>query len=243
MMPLADIVALSTSVSNHWSSRSTALMVMSCTRLCCEARGRAWKRRSHAEQAAHADDVVAEGVGRDHGQDRLDEARHVRHRLRVLVVGFRVHGRVAVDLAPGARVVVHPPEVVPVRHRRERAVEGQDLEAVPGQVQLADDLGPQQRDDVGADRELEAREHLLGDGGAAEHVAALEHEHLLARAREVGRGDEPVVPAADDDRVVFAAHGSAHSSGALYLRQTYDGPFNAENAEIRRERRERTDRR
>ncbi len=31
MIPLADIVAFSTSVSNHWSRKSTALMVMSWT--------------------------------------------------------------------------------------------------------------------------------------------------------------------------------------------------------------------
>ena len=66
--------------------------------------------------------------------------------------------------------------------------------------------GPQQRDDVGADRELEAREDLFGDGRAAEHVAALEHEHLLARAREIGGVDEAVVAAADDDDVVFGSH-------------------------------------
>ncbi len=33
-MPLADMVAFSTSVSNHWSSMSAALMVMSWIRLC-----------------------------------------------------------------------------------------------------------------------------------------------------------------------------------------------------------------
>ena len=31
MIPEADMVALSTSVSNHWSRKSTALIVMSCT--------------------------------------------------------------------------------------------------------------------------------------------------------------------------------------------------------------------
>ena len=46
MMPLADIVALSTSVSNHWSSRSAALMVMSCSRRWREAGASDWNRRS-----------------------------------------------------------------------------------------------------------------------------------------------------------------------------------------------------
>ena len=73
---------------------------------------------------------------------------------------------------------------------------------MPRQVELADDLGPQQRHDVRADRELEAREHLFGDRGAAEHVPPFEHQHLLARARQVGGGDQAVVAAADDDDVV-----------------------------------------
>ena len=54
------------------------------------------------------------------------------------------------------------------------------------QVQLADDLGPQQRDHVRADRELEAREDLLGHGRAAQDVPALQDEDLLA-ARAPGR--------------------------------------------------------
>ena len=70
------------------------------------------------------------------------------------------------------------------------------------QVELADDLRAQQRDDVGADREAEAGKHLLGDGRAAEHVPALEHEHLAPGAREIGGGGQAVVAAADDDRVV-----------------------------------------
>ena len=76
---------------------------------------------------------------------------------------------------------------------------------MPRQIELADDLGPQQRDDVRADGELEAGEHLLGDRGAAEHVPPLEHEHLPPGAREIGRVDEAVVAAADDDRVVVHA--------------------------------------
>ena len=82
------------------------------------------------------------------------------------------------------------------------------------QVEVADDLGTEQAHDVGEDRELEAREDLLGDRRAADQVAALEHEHRSPGAREVRRGDEPVVPAADDDRVVPVRAGS----GALPLR-------------------------
>ena len=49
---------------------------------------------------------------------------------------------------------------------------------------------------------LEAGIDLLGDRGAAEHVPALEHQHLPPRAREIGGVDQTVVPAADDDDVV-----------------------------------------
>ena len=43
--------------------------------------------------------------------------------------------------------------------------------------------------------------HLLGDGRAAEHVTAFEHQHLAPGAREIRRRGQAVVAAADDDRV------------------------------------------
>ena len=109
--------------------------------------------------------------------------------------------RPAPELADGASVVVDTPQVVaradrvavavlrrlpahPLGNRRERAVEGQDVEAVGRQVELPDDLGPEQRHDVREDREAEAREDLLGDRRAPEHVPALEDDRLQpARAR------------------------------------------------------------
>ena len=54
MIPLADIVALSTSVSNHWSSMSAALMVMSWIRLCCAPCGRGLEAAGQARRAAAA---------------------------------------------------------------------------------------------------------------------------------------------------------------------------------------------
>ena len=45
MIPEADMVALSTSVSNHWSRKSTALMVINCTWLYLSSLLRPWKRR------------------------------------------------------------------------------------------------------------------------------------------------------------------------------------------------------
>src|SRR6202007_131216 len=48
---------------------------------------------------------------------------------------------------------------------------GRIVEAVAGQLQLADDLGTEQRDDVGERREAEAGHDLLGRRGAAEDMA------------------------------------------------------------------------
>ncbi len=202
MIPDAAIVALSTSVSNHWSRKSTALIVISWIWLYLSSSESAWKRRPSEQQVHQAAGIERRRIGRRHVEDRLDEAAHVDHRLAVFVVGLGVDLRVARDLAAGLGVVVDAPQVVAVRHRREGAVERQDLEAVPRQVELADDLRPQQRHDVRADRELEAGKDLFGHGGAAEDVPALEHQHLAARAREIGGVHQAVVPAADDDHVV-----------------------------------------
>ena len=114
------------------------------------------------------------------------------------------------DLAMRFAVIVHAPQVVAARHGSERAVERQNFQAVAGQVEVANDLRPQQRDHVGADRELESGENFFGDGGAAEHVAALEHQNFLAGARQIGGVDQAVVASADDDYVVFRIAAGSH---------------------------------
>ena len=47
---------------------------------------------------------------------------------------------------------------------------------------------------------------FFGDGGAAEHVAALEHENFFAGLAEIGGVDEAVMASADHDDVVFGSH-------------------------------------
>ena len=67
------------------------------------------------------------------------------------------------------------------------------------QFQVRDDVRPHQADDVGAHRVLEARVELLGHRRATHQVAALQDQHRLARLRQVGGADHPVVTGADDD--------------------------------------------
>ena len=139
-------------------------------------------------------------IRRQHGKDRLDEPAHLHHPAPVLVIGFGVDARVPRDLPAGLAVIVDAPQVIAVGHRRERAVERQNLEPVSRKVELADDFRSEQRDDVRADGKLEALEDFFGDGRAAEHVTALEHEHFAPGACQVGGGGQAIVPAADDDR-------------------------------------------
>ena len=159
--------------------------------------------------------VAAREVGRGDGQDRLDEACHLDHQLAVFLVRLRVARRPAAQLADRPAVVVDAPQVVaapggrtlPRSQRGERAVERQDVEAVFRELEIADDLGTEQADDVAEDREPEAWEDLLGDGGTAEDVAPLQDQCLHPGTGEVGRADEAVVAATDDDRVVRLGQG------------------------------------
>jgi hypothetical protein len=102
-------------------------------------------------------------------------------------------------------VVVHAPQIVAIRHRGECAVEWQDLEPVSREIELADDLGTQQRHDIRADGILESRVNLFRDGSATKDMAPFQHEDLAARSCETGGIHETVVPTADDDDVVVHA--------------------------------------
>src|ERR1043166_8248316 len=124
------------------------------------------------------------------------------------------------DLAARPRVVVDAPEVVAVGHRRERPVERKNFQPEARQVKLANDLRPQERDHVRADRELEARKDFFSDRRAAEHVPTLKNQNALAGARQVRRVHQPVVPAADDDGVVS----SVHVSGEITYSLTEESP-------------------
>src|SRR5438105_4642524 len=77
------------------------------------------------------------------------------------------------------------------------------MQAVTRQVQVADDLRPQQAHHVGEHRETETREDLLAHRRAADALAALDDQNALAGAREIGSAHQAVVAAADDDDFVL----------------------------------------
>ena len=86
------------------------------------------------------------------------------------------------------------------------------------QVEILDDRRPEPPDRVGKTRDADAAE-LRGLGRAADVAPPLEDEDAPAGLREVGRGDEPVVAAADDDRVVVPGPGRGRHQAALRPRE------------------------
>ena len=73
----------------------------------------------------------------------------------------------------------------------------------PRKVEITNDLGPKQRNDVGADGKLESRKDFFGYGSAAQNIAALQNQNFLAGAGEIGGVDKAVVAATNDNDVVF----------------------------------------
>ncbi len=75
-------------------------------------------------------------------------------------------------------------------------------QAVIGELQLANDLRIEQAHRIGGRGVAKAGREFLGDRGAADERAALEHPHLETGAGEIAGADEAVVSAADDDDIV-----------------------------------------
>ena len=157
-------------------------------------RGRAARRGRAA-----GSEVGSGGVRSSSGRMKRQCAHDV---ARVAVVGLGVALRVAGELAAVGVVVAVDREVAAVAGQHRAALVGEDLQAVLRQLEVAHDLGAQQRRDVGAVRVGEARVERARDRGAADPVVLLDDERLQAGLGEIAGGDEAVVAGADDDGVV-----------------------------------------
>ena len=170
-----------------------------------EVRSEPGQRLAELEGLHQLARVERRGIRGGRVHDPLGDVAELGHRQPELRVPLRVQRAELGDLAPGPLLVPPARQRAPVEQRREGAVERDELEPEARQVELADDVGPEQADDVGADREGEARVELLAHRRAAQDVAPLEHEHLAPGPGQVGGAGEAVVAAADDDRVVVRA--------------------------------------
>ena len=153
---------------------------------------------------------IAIRIGSRHVDCWTNEAGDVGDGLLEVVVVVGVAVRPLANLAQGVGVVGAAIEVaIPVR--RVGADRRRHLQAVLGEVKLANHLRSQEAHEVGGDRELVARHGRLGEGGATQNGAALEDDDLQSGLREVRRGSEAVMPTTHNDRVVPFCHCSSQS--------------------------------
>ena len=82
-------------------------------------------------------------------------------------------------------------------------------------LELPDDLGRHQGEHVGKSRDGVAGPGVLTDGGAAEDAPALQDDGLQPGAAEIRGRRQAIVPATDDDRVVFSRHPPEYSRGRI----------------------------
>ena len=146
--------------------------------------------------------VVAEDVGRRLVEQRLDRLEDLVDVVVERVVGVRVVRAVARDLLLVLGMILAHQQVVAVLLRAERGRHEDRHEAVLDQLEVLDDVRPEQAERVREGGEPEAGSQLLGDRRAADEMPALEDERAQAGLGEVGAVGQAVVAATDDDRVV-----------------------------------------
>ena len=146
--------------------------------------------------------VVAEDVRRRLVEQRLDRLEDLVDVVVERVVRVGVVRAVAGDLLLVLGVILAHQQVVAVLLRAERRRHQDRHEAVLDQLEVLDDVGPEQAERIRERREPEARPQLLGDRRATDEVAALEDERAQPGLGQVGAVGQAVVAAADDDRVV-----------------------------------------
>ena len=119
---------------------------------------------------------------------------------------------------PFGRVIGHQ-EARSVRLRQEVGGPAMDdLEAVPGQIEIAEDAGIEQADGVGGQRVAEAGVEFGGGDGAADRRPALQHPHGQAGPCQIGGRDEAVMAAADDHHVERFGHSVTLGRGTVPAR-------------------------
>ena len=110
-------------------------------------------------------------------------------------------GVVADDLGPG-QAIAAAEQVIAVAGQEIVLLAKDDLQAVAGKVEIADDLGVEQGDGVGGGAVAEARQELVRDRSAADVRLRFQDQDLEPLLREIVAADEAVVARANDDCVV-----------------------------------------
>ncbi len=125
-------------------------------------------------------------------------AKHVAHRAPA----FHVARREPANFRLALRVIVPKLHARAVEEGNEEPVDrGRPRKAALGQIQLGDNERMQKPREIRARRHAHAGEGLLDRAGAAHAAAALEHQHALARARQIRRARQAVVPRAHNHHI------------------------------------------
>ena len=177
--------------------------------LCSTRCGRPFRCVARSASGERVLGAAAEQVGRHAVEQRLQGLHDLCHVVAVLVVGVGVASRVPRDLLDGEVAVLAEGEVTAVVGRGEAVRHQQREVAVRDEVELVDDVGPEQAHRVGERGEVEAGHQLLGDRRAAHQVTPLEDEGAQTRLRQVRTVHQPVVATADHDGVVGPRGGHA----------------------------------
>ena len=201
MMPEIEKFALMTSVSKYSSRKSEIDMVQKRSVCAISARHQPGEFLAEIDQLADVARAKAGRVGRGAHQERLDEAALPRHVARIAVVGFGIPRREAREFAAMGVVVAVVGEIVAVAREDRAALVGDHLQSEARQLEIAHDLGPEQRADIGAVGIEKARRQRAADRRAADPVVLLDDQHVEAGALQIAGVDQAVVAAADDDRV------------------------------------------
>src|SRR2546429_791273 len=139
---------------------------------------------------------------------RLDEFHDLGPERHVLGIGHGVFLRDAREFPVVPLGVVPKENRFAVRNREEELwIEGTDLVAEAREVEVPDDLRPQQARGIREPRELDPREDLLRDARPSNDRPTFEDEDFQPGLRQIRRGDEAVVAPADDDGVPCRSHG------------------------------------
>ena len=131
------------------------------------------------------------------------------------VPALHIVGGERADFGFAAFVVIPELNAGAIEEGNEEAVDGGGpLKAATGQVEFFDDERVQQSGKIGAGRHAHAGEGLFDGAGAADAGAALDDQHALAGACEIGCAGQAVVAGADDDHVPgFRAASSRMGTG------------------------------
>ena len=83
-----------------------------------------------------------------------------------------------------------------------RGIAGDHPQAVIGEMQLCDHLGPQHARNIRSARNPAAGRDFFGHATSANNLASLQHQHGQPAARQIRSRSQPVVAATDHDCVV-----------------------------------------